>query len=252
MPKTISIVIAVKDPRAEQFRLCLSSFAALANANVLQLIIVKSGSMPDISSAIRDRFKEFIIIEMPSKGIYPAYNIGCDFATGCYTLFFGTDDIALPGMNTIFDDVLLRDIEYDMVAAACYMQSTGISRPSRHRTGLIFANWCHQGIFYSTRYLKATKFETKYAIQADHKMNIDLVANRNNRIFISSVIVAYFSAGGASSTRPDLQFRADFPTIVGRAYGRPWGWLVRLKQVAINIIKGPPERAFLRNHRSSK
>ncbi|WP_077036104.1 glycosyltransferase [Pelomonas sp. KK5] len=244
MSEYISVVIAAKSPPPEQFRLCVSSFAALANAGALQIIIVKSGDIPELPLGLAQRFGKFEIVDIPPEGVYAAYNAGCNLAVGAYTLFFGADDIALPGMDTLIDEVLLKDSTYHLVAAPCYMQSRGLARPSNRRTGLIFANWCHQGLFYQTRYLKSHPYDTRYRIQADHKMNIDIVSDRNNRIFIAKDLVAYFCAGGISSTRPDLVFRADFPTIVGAAYGRQWGWLVALKQKLIDLVKGPPEKRF--------
>jgi hypothetical protein len=249
MREALTVVIAAKDPPAEQFLLCLTSLAALANARKLQIVLVTSGSLPALPAPLLGHFREFKVVEVPPEGVYAAYNAGCDHADGVYTLFFGADDIALPGMDTLIDTVLLKDDGYQMVAASCYMQSTGISKPSRRRTGLIFANWCHQGLFYQTAYLKRHRYEGRYRIQADHKMNIDIVANRDNRVFISNLLVAYFSAGGISSVTPDLVFRADYPAIVGQAYGRSWGWLVRLKQIAIDLVKGPPEKRFQSNFR---
>jgi hypothetical protein len=241
----LSVVIAAKNPPVEQLRLCLTSFAALANAAKLQVILVKSGELNELPTSLVAGFAEFKLVDVPPEGVYSAYNAGCDHAVGSYTLFFGADDIALPGMDTLMDQVLLKDDTYALVAAPCFMQPSRLSKPSRRRSSLIFANWCHQGLFYRTSYLKAHRYQgCLYRIQADHKMNIDIVSNRANRIFVSDVLVAYFSAGGASSLQPDLQFRADFPAIVGRAYGRHWGFLVRLKQIAIDIVKGPPERRF--------
>jgi glycosyltransferase involved in cell wall biosynthesis len=241
----LSVVIAAKNPPIEQFLLCLTSFSALANANKLQVIVVKSGDLPDLPASLIAGFAEFKLVDVPPEGVYAAYNAGCDHAVGSYTLFFGADDIALPGMDSLMDQVLLKDDTYELVAAPCFMQSSGLAKPSRRRSSLIFANWCHQGLFYRTSYLKEHRYQGDlYRIQADHKMNIDIVSNRANRVFVSDLLVAYFCAGGVSSVRPDLQFRADFPSIVGRAYGRHWGWLVRLKQIVIDLVKGPPERRF--------
>lgn len=244
MPEPLSVVIAAKDPPAPQFQLCIASFAALANAGRLQIIVIKSGTLPELPQHLTSAFREFKVVELPPEGVYAAYNAGCDHANGTYTLFFGADDIALPGMDAVIDQVLSKDDSHQLVAAACYMQSAGMARPSARRSSLIFANWCHQGLFYRTAYLKNHRYDGRYRIQADHKMNIDIVANRANRVHISEQLVAYFCAGGVSSVRPDLQFRADFPAIVAAAYGRPWGWLVRLKQIAIDLLKGPPEKRF--------
>jgi glycosyltransferase involved in cell wall biosynthesis len=249
MPELLSVIIAAKNPPAPQLHLCLASFAALANAGRLEILIVRSGEMPELPASLTTAFAKFKIVEVPPEGVYAAYNAGCDHANGTYTLFFGADDIALPGMDAVIDQVLSKGDSHELVAAACYMQSSGIARPSTRRIGLIFANWCHQGLFYRTAYLKTHRYDRRYRIQADHKMNIDIVSNPANRVHIADQLVAYFCAGGVSSLRPDLQFRADFPAIVGAAYGRPWGWLVRLKQIAIDLVKGPPEKRFRRTLR---
>lgn len=244
MRNSLSVIIAAKNPPAPQFQLCIASFAALANAGRLQIVIVQSGDLPELPPGLTTAFGEFKVIEVQPDGVYAAYNAGCEHVSGIYTLFFGADDIALPGMDNVIDQVLAGGAGHELVAAACYMQSSGMARPSTRRTSLIFANWCHQGLFYRTEYLMTHRYDGRYRIQADHKMNIDIVANRSNRVYISKQLVAYFSAGGVSSARPDLEFRADFPAIVAAAYGRPWGWLVRLKQIAIDLVKGPPEKRF--------
>ena len=68
--------------------------------------------------------------------------------------------------------------------------------------------------------------------------------DRSLRFKVSSELVAYFSAGGVSSTKPDLAFRRDFPSIVGKAYNRPFGALVKLKQIVIDAVLGSPDKRF--------
>jgi hypothetical protein len=47
-----------------------------------------------------------------------------------------------------------------------------------------------------------------------------------------------------SPVRPELRFRADFSAIVGRAHGLHSAWMVRLKQIAIDLVKGLPVGLF--------
>jgi hypothetical protein len=240
----LSVVIAAKDPPRGLLSLCLASFGALRHGSALDVVIVGSGSLPDLPEDLTTCFARYTVIDVPPAGIYAAYNAGTQVAIGVHVLFFGVDDVALPGMDVVIDTLAANPGRYHLYAAPCYMQSVGVAAPSRWRASLAIRNWCHQGIFYLRSYLSDHPYQTEYRAQADHKMNIDIVANRSLRFGVCSELVAYFSAGGVSSLRPDLQFRRDFPAIVARAYGRPFGALVKLKQLVIDALFGDPESRF--------
>jgi glycosyltransferase involved in cell wall biosynthesis len=240
----ITVVIAAKDPSAALIELCLASFSSLANAQRIELVIVQSGSLPVLSQNTTKRFAACKVIEVSPEGVYSAYNAGIKAAEGAYVLFFGIDDIALPGMDSVIDHLASVTTPFHLFAAACYMQSVGIAKPSLQRQSLVFRNWCHQGIFYLRSYLQCHPYQTEYRAQADHKMNIDIVSNHTFRFGVSKELVAYFSAGGVSSLRPDLQFRNDFPSLVAHAYGWHYGLLVKVKQLTIDALLGRPEQRF--------
>ena len=240
----LSIVIAAKEPPEALLRLCLASFAALSHAPELDVVIVQSGHLAEPSLELQQSFARFTVVETPPAGVYAAYNVGTLNAIGTHVLYFGVDDIALPGMDAVIDRLVAAPGSYELFAAECYMQSIGIASPSRKRSSLAFRNWCHQGIFYLRSYMISHPYEVRYRAQADHKMNIDIVSNRSLRFGTSGDMVAYFSAGGVSSLRPDLVFRNNFPTIVATAYGRPLGALVKLKQLLIDAVLGDPEQRF--------
>jgi glycosyltransferase involved in cell wall biosynthesis len=240
----LSVVIAAKDPPPELLRLCLASFAALRHARALDVVIVRSGALPTLPEELASAFARLMVIEVPPAGVYTAYNAGIRVAAGTHVLFFGIDDLALPGMDAVIDTLAAKPGHYHLYAAACYMQSVGVAAPSRWRGSLALRNWCHQGIFYLRSYLLDHPYQTEYRAQADHKLNIDIVSNAMFTFGVSSEMVAYFSAGGVSSLRPDLAFRRDFPRIVAEAYGRPFGALVKLKQLVIDAVLGDPEHRF--------
>lgn len=245
----ITVVIAAKDAPAALLELCLASFSALANAHRLQLVIVQSGSLPILQQDSVKRFAVVNVIEVLPEGVYSAYNAGIKAAEGTYVLFFGIDDIVLSGMDSVIDQLASASLPFHLFAAACYMQSVGLAEPSRRRTSLVFRNWCHQGIFYLRSYLLSHPYQIEYRAQADHKMNIDIVSNRSLRFGVTKELVAYFSAGGVSSLRPDLRFRKDFPMLVARAYGKHYGLLVKVKQLLIDTLLGDPEHRFAARHR---
>lgn len=240
----ITVVIAAKDPPVALFELCLASFSSLANAYRIQLVIVQSGVIPILHQDMMKRFADVKVIEVLPEGVYAAYNAGIKAANGTYVLFFGIDDIVLPGMDSVIDQLSGAILPFHLFAASCYMQSVGVAEPSLRRTSLVFSNWCHQGIFYLRNYLLSHPYQIEYKAQADHKMNIDIVSNRAFRFGVSKELVAYFSAGGVSSLRPDMRFRKDFPTLVAHAYGRHYGLLVKVKQLLIDALLGDPERRF--------
>lgn len=240
----LSVVIAAKDPKAEYIRLCLASFAALRHGPELEIVIVRSGGLPELPPGLTEAFARFTVVEVAPAGVYAAYNAGTQAATGTHVLFFGVDDVALPGMDLPIAILSAKPGHYHLYAAACYMQSVGVAEPSRWRASLAVRNWCHQGIFYLRSHLLQYPYQLEYRAQADHKMNIDIVCNRALRFGVSRELVAYFSAGGVSSTKPDMAFRRDFPGIVWRAYGWPFGILVKIKQLLIDAIRGNPESRF--------
>jgi glycosyltransferase involved in cell wall biosynthesis len=238
----LTVVLAAKDPDERQMARCLASFAALACASRLQMLLVQSGKATPPNAALASAFASFKTVDTPPRGVYAAYNIGIEHAQGRYTLFFGVDDLALPAMDAAF--AALEREPFDLFAASCYMQGKGLRAPSADRRALIRANWCQQGLFYATAQLAKRRFDARYPVQADHKLNIDLVADRSTRLGIQHEPVAYFSLGGVSSQRHDLNFVRDFPAIVGAAYGRPtglyWAWRQRLSI----LLYGPLEKRY--------
>jgi hypothetical protein len=213
-------------------------------ADKIQLIIVESGVVEKIDDVFLNSFGDVKRILVPAEGVYSAYNHGIDAADGLYIMFFGVDDIALPGMDRIISVLENDGGKSCIVAAGCYMEATGLRLPSSCRYSLIIANWCHQGILYLRSHLLNNRYDLRYKVQADHKLNIDIVANRSLAITVSKEVVAYFSSGGISSTVPDIEFRKDFPSIVACAYGLHWGLLVKAKQIIVDLFLGPPSERF--------
>lgn len=238
----LTVVVAAKDPDERQLNRCIAAFAALASASRIRILLVQSGNAAPLDRALTAAFHSFDILETPPRGVYAAYNTGIDHAQSRYTIFFGVDDIALPAMDAAC--AALEREPFDVYAASCYMQGKGLRSPSLDRRSLIRANWCQQGIFYSTARLAQHRFDTRYPIQADHKLNIDLVADPSTRLGIQPEPVAYFSLGGVSSQRHDLSFVRDFPAIVGAAYGRPTGLYWALRQKLSILLYGPLERRY--------
>lgn len=236
----LTVVIAAKDAPQSLMDCCLASLARLNRARDLEIVIVNSGVFPEPCARFGSSFHAFRRVEMAPKGVYAAYNRGIAEASGRYLLFFGVDDIALPGMDSVIGTLEQSSPVYDLYAATAYMQGIGMSKPARARTAILFRNWCHQGLFYSREYLVKHPFDLDYAIQADHKANIEILADRSLRIGRSSELVSYFATGGASQTAHDLRFRRDLPRIAGENFGPAYRLTVALKQRIANVVKGSP------------
>ncbi len=225
----LSVVVAVRQPKSEKLALCLSSFAALANAASIEVIIVTCGEEIHLDPEVARRLKRISVLPEESNGVYAAYNTGCLSATAKYIIFFGFDDIALPGMDALINSVKNSDDSILMYAAPCVMEGRGIHAPSGWKLSLILRNWCHQGIIYRRDYLVSNLFNLKYRIRADHYTNIQIVSMRGRRYRIVSEPVAYFSYGGLSSIDTDIEFQSDLPKFVAQTFGVHAYLLLRLK-----------------------
>jgi len=240
----LTVILAVKDPDQAQLNACVWSIASLRNSRNIDLLMVYSGSAPVLDNSCRVRFHEVRLVESEPLGVYCAYNRGLDERLSLYVLFMGADDLALPGLDVVLDSVRSEENSPDVIACYSYMQNVGLSGPSRVKGALIFRNWCHQGLLYGSRLFTKKRFDVRYKVQADHKFNLELFADRNLKVDYRSDVITHFASGGLTSKVPDLRFRADMPDIVRAAYGNFY-WLIALgKRALADIIKGSPESRF--------
>lgn len=236
----LTTILAVKDPREIQYQACLCSIASLKNANKICLTVVSSGVLPEIQKSIYDCFYRTNIINQPPDGVYSAYNRGLREPLADYVLVLGVDDIVLPGLDDLIDKIATLNSP-DLIAACSFMQHIGISRPSRFKSGLIFRNWCQQGLLYNSRVFISKNFDVRYKMQADHKFNMELITNDKIIVSYQPDIITYFSYGGISSTINDWEFRSDMPRIVKSCYGNFWYYIALFKRLVATKLKGYPE-----------
>jgi len=234
---TLTFVLAVKDPDEFEFAACTASMAALKCANRLDLVIVSSGTVPALSESVRKRLHDVRIVQQEPIGVYSAYNKGLEDLKTDYVMVIGGDDLVLPGLDTLLDSVPANGKPH-LVAACSLMQGKGISRPSTRRWGLIFRNWCQQGLLYRTDIFLDKRFDTKYKIQADHKFNMELASDPAITIYYSPEVISHFSSNGLSQTESDWQFRKDMPEIVKSCYGSLFWLVALLKRKVADVVKG--------------
>lgn len=243
MTATVTVVIAAKDPPQALLTRCLASFAALSCASKLDVLIVLSGELPFVDENTVAAFKTFEVVPTAPKGVYAAYNTGIEAARGRYLLFFGVDDIALPPLAAVVSTI--EQDEVDVFAAPCYMEKQGLRQPTTNRFSLIHENWCQQGIFYARSFFASRKFDLRYPIQADHKLNIEIVSDPNTRLAVGFEPVAFFSSGGVSSRRHDIAFIRDFPQLIRSHYGPLLGLLYATRWRLAAWVHGPIEKRYV-------
>jgi hypothetical protein len=141
-------------------------------------------------------------------------------------MVLGCDDLLLPGMDKAIDSIVEGNRPH-LIAACALMQDIGIKGPSSFRWGLIFRNWCQQALLYRSDIFSVRRFDCRYPAQADHKLNMELVADRGTVIERRRDVVCHFSSGGRSQTHHDWAFRQDMPDMV-RAYYGPFFWVISL------------------------
>lgn len=237
----LTVILAVKDSVEAQLNSCVWAIASLRNSAFIELLIVSSGAVARPDERCRKIFYGVKVVDAEPLGVYSAYNRGLEEKLGEYVLFMGVDDLVLPGLDRVIDSLLDADYRPDLVACYAYMQDVGLSGPSKIRGSLIFRNWCHQGLLYNSRLFTKRRFDIKYRVQADHKLNLELIADRSLRVAYRKDLIAHFASGGLTSKFPDLLFRADMPGIVLNSYGFFY-WIIALaKRKLADWIKGPPE-----------
>ena len=180
-----------------------------------EIIVVTPGDndFPDLSGA------DARIVPQQGVGIYAAMNTGVNSAIGNYLYFIGQDDILLdPAAKAIRQGI---DEGSDLILSDVYWGERGIYKNCRSRSGLIWKNWCHQGIFYKReRFVKNIgSFPVQFAAQGDHYVNIVFSGLPGLKTSKYKGCVAWYSAEGYSTKSPDMDFREAFPGIVLKHIG---------------------------------
>jgi len=238
----LTVILAVKDAEEKQLTGCMWSVASLRNSRSIDLVIVSSGRFPGLADDCKSLFRSVKVVESAPLGVYSAYNRGLDERLGEYVLFLGVDDVVLPGLDRVIDMIMSLEDKPDFIPCYSLMQDVGLSGPSKIRGALMFRNWCHQGLLYGSKLFAGKRFDVKYKVQADHKFNLELMADKKLKVLYRNDVITHFASGGLTSTFPDLLFRADMPSIVRNSYGNFY-WLIALaKRKLSDLVKGDPTK----------
>tara|TARA_B110000971_G_C20015932_1_gene503945 strand:- start:1208 stop:1924 length:717 start_codon:yes stop_codon:yes gene_type:complete len=218
--RIVTFVIPLKEWEIEKLELLFSSLQIIAASIKIDVIIVYSGLSPkEHTDRINNSAIRMSLIYSEPKGIYNAYNLGSSLATSKWIMFLGGDDFVFPSLLHILKN-LERLSSYDAIVCQVVFGTKSILKPIRFKQGLIFRNWCHQGVIYKKALFNSFKYDEKYPIQADHKFNIEI--SKECKIKFSNLVISYFDTEGVSQTNTDWAFYRDMPKIVQGSFGYFW------------------------------
>ena len=238
MKPILTIIVPVKKVEEVRFLLLIRSILFLQKYHEVQTVVVYSELSPKellLENGINNESIEFYFTE--PKGIYNAFNFGISKAKGKCIMFFGGDDLILPSMNELLNQIEKQQSNVAAIVGNVVFGDKQIFQPFRSKYGLIFKNWCQQGVLYNNKVFVALLFDEKYPIQADHKFNIQIAARWKNQIKYIPNVISYFNISGISQTVNDLEFRKDLPSIISNNFGNFWGTVTLLKRWIANQLQ---------------
>jgi len=227
----LTLIIPLKDWEDERLLLLLNSIRWIQKYHSVEVVIVYGSKNPkpllEENSISTEHIK---FIYAAPKGIYNAFNIGVKNASGSWIMFFGGDDLILPSLSNLLNELEVAYVSYDAIICNVAFGDQGVFKPLKSKYGLIFRNWCQQGVLYNKRIFSSLTFDERYPIQADHKFNMEIFANNNSKVKYIEIIIAYFNTSGISQSVTDINFWTDMPKIVSENYGSFWAFVSRSRR----------------------
>jgi glycosyltransferase involved in cell wall biosynthesis len=234
----LSIIIPIKYWNDKRFILLLNSIQFLMETFHIEIIIVYGSESPkDLfikNNIINNRIK---LVHTEPRGIYNAFNVGINYSTGSWVMFFGGDDMLLPSLNNLLERLDDSYLKYNAIVCKVVFGDKGIFSPYKNKFGLIFKNWCQQGVLYNRSIFKEFIFDESYIIQSDHKFNIEISCSINANILYLNDIISFFNTSGLSQGTHDWEFRKDMPYIVKTNFGLFWGGVTILRRTLGSMKK---------------
>ena len=211
----VSIITVVYNAK-EHLEITLHSVINQAYKNIEYIII--DGRSTDGTVDLIKQYEKNISYWVSEKdnGIYDAMNKALQVVTGDWVYFLGAGDIMLnvldkivplfKGPNTVYyGDVYRTDL------LKVFDGKFNLFRSSRMCI-------CHQAIFYPAEAIKKYKFNTKYKVQADHNLNMEIQGSGAWRFEYFPTIVCIYSGDGFSAVTRDVAFFKDRLGIVKKNF----------------------------------
>src|ERR1700712_2309954 len=148
-------------------------------------------------------------------GIYDAMNKALEHISGEWVYFLGADDVLLDEFSDMA--YALKDhsaIYYGSVYKEGKKYLGEVSAYKHAKTTV-----CHQAVIYPAAIFKRYKFDTRFAISADHVFNMWCWKDKDFQFKFVDHIIAIFDDKGISSTKKDLVFEKQKANLIRQNYG---------------------------------
>ena len=204
----ISIVVAVYNAQ-KSIRRTVESILAQDYANK-ELLIIDGGSTDDTLSQVADLRSEIdYLVSEKDEGIADAYNKGIRAASGEWIYFLNADDVFCT--DHILSEVFaIGEVVEDLLVGRV-VSDRGRVFDGRFDWKLLVRNQVHhQAIFYRSRFLKATPYNTQYRRYGhDHEHNI-LIWLKGVSVRYLAKNIAIWRSGGISDSAKWRDYREEF------------------------------------------
>jgi glycosyltransferase involved in cell wall biosynthesis len=206
----------------------------------LELVVIDGGSTDNTTSILKQNNSliDYWLSE-PDQGIYDAMNKATQIAHGQWLVFFGADDLLLPGFSEVVKELHdTKGVYYGNVLFHGYEYIQYFNSYTFTKT-----NICHQGIFYPKAVFEKYKYDTNYIVLADYHLNLRCWKDQNFKFIHINYLVASHTKGGMSSYIVDHRFEQNrrklFKENLGtytyyRYLNRTTGWVNTLKSIILN------------------
>lgn len=202
----------------------------------IELIIIDGMSTDgtvDIIKKYDDKISYWV--SEKDKGIYDAMNKALDVVTGDWVYFLGAGDILLNVLDKVVplfinDHIVYYGDVYRTDLLQVFNGEFSILKSSRMCI-------CHQAIFYPAAVIKKYKFNTKYRVQGDHNLNMQIQGDQAYRFKYFDAVVCIYEGGGFSAITRDVEFFKDRLSIVKKNYPYPVYLYAFMLDKILKIIK---------------
>ncbi|TLV02092.1 glycosyltransferase [Dyadobacter luticola] len=212
--RLISIILVTFNAE-EYLQRCLDSIFSQAFPHIE--IIVMDGKSTDRTVQILQQNAKKLAFWKSEKdaGIYDAMNKALEHIQGSWVYFIGADDVLTPEFSKFAEHLANPNlIYYGNVIKSGKKYLGQLSPYQQAKTGIN-----HQAIIYPAYFFKNRRYDTRYAISADHVLNMGCNNLQDYAFRFLDFDIAVFNDTGISSTQKDLIFEKEKGRLILQHFG---------------------------------
>lgn len=209
---TLITVITVSYNAGKSLEETIKSVLSQTYKNI-EYIIIDGGSTDGTLNIIKKYEKQLAYwVSEPDTGIYDAMNKGIDAAHGNWVYFIGAGDTMLNVADKVVPYLTSANCVYygDVYRLDLLRLYDGKFSPFK----LAINNICQQAIFYPLAAVRKYKYNTKYRIQADHDLNMQLYGDKSFCFKYIPVVISNYEGAGFSVQNLDKPFFRDKMAVI--------------------------------------